>query len=222
MYPSIQIVIRKAVMILVVLTTFSFMGCGKDTVSMRFGNYVAMNKLEPASQRTQLAMATSTSAQRPSLFMIHLDRLFDSLIPNAHAAISQIKMCFKRLRFKQEGQSTSSDPSLDQDNVDLALGLVTLSTTGTDLQSVDIPSGIYKRVEFDLEDGCGVGYSLYVDNAGIYQTTDRITVKFSGSFDSKASGGVLSMSVQSVITALSGVTNGNQLKNSAEGASGSF
>lgn len=221
----IQFLGRKILMLLLVFATFTFMGCGKDTVTMRFGNYVAMNKLVPPSQQTQLAMV-ELAKPAPTLFKIRLDRLFQAivpiLVPDASAAISQVKMCFKRLRFKQEGQSTSSDPTQDQDNVDLTLGLVTLSTTGTDLKSVEVPSAIYTRVEFDLEDGCGVGYSLYVDNSGIYQTTDRITVKFSGTFDSKQSGGVLSMSIQSIISSLSSVTNGNQLKNLAENASGSF
>jgi len=160
--------------------------------------------------------------EAPSIFLMRLDHWMDGLFPKAHAAISQIKMCFKRLRFKQDGETTSGDSATDADNVDLTLGLVTLSTAGTTLSSVDVPKATYKRIEFDLEDGCGTGYSLYVDNSGIYQTTDRITMKFAGTFDAATSGGALGMSIQGIITALSTVTNGTQLKNTAEAASGSF
>ena len=37
-------------------------------------------------------------------------------------AISSVKFCFKRLRFKQAGSSTNPDPTLDSDNIDFQLG----------------------------------------------------------------------------------------------------
>ena len=129
-------------------------------------------------------------------------------------AVSSVKMCFKRLRFKQ----ASGDS-----NVDLALGEVTLSPSGTQLASVAVPAGTYTRIELDLEDGCGSGESLSVTNGnGSFATDDGMTIKFDGSFTYTGDSRSLELAVQAVVSALGAVTNSSQLRSAAEGASGSF
>src|SRR5688572_5949637 len=73
------------------------------------------------------------------------------LLPSAYAATSQLKFCFKRLRFKVDGAATAGDKTKDNDNIDLSLGEVDISPSGTDLTTVEIPANTYRRIEFDLD-----------------------------------------------------------------------
>ncbi|HUP56648.1 MAG TPA: hypothetical protein VM598_04290 [Bdellovibrionota bacterium] len=204
-FPTQSPTLAVAILALASLTT----GCGKNqNVELAFSSYTVAG--------------AGPALQRPQTMLASFDRWLDALFPKAQASVSQIKMCFKRLRFKEQDESTSSDSSQDEDNHDLDLGLVTLDTSGTTLASVEIPKGVYKRIEFDLEDDCGVGYSLYVDNNGAIQTNDRMTIKFEGTFDATAAGGRIQLAVQNIVTALGAVTSGTDLKDAAEDSSGTF
>jgi hypothetical protein len=115
-------------------------------------------------------------------------------------SVSQVIMCFKRLRFKQQGQATAANPAADSSNIDFSIGEVTISPSGTDLGSVQVPPGTYTRVEFDLESSCLSGASLQVQNSnGTFSTADRITIKFSGSFVADQTDKSLSMDVTAII-----------------------
>jgi Domain of unknown function (DUF4382) len=145
------------------------------------------------------------------------------LIPSAYAAVSSATLCFKRLRFKTQDETTSADPANDSDNIDFSLGEVTLSPSGTTLSSVQIPAGTYTRIEFDLEDKCASGKSLQLTNSnGSFSTDQRITIKFNGTFTATGATQNLSLAIDSILTALDAATNNNGLKSTAEGASGTF
>lgn len=148
-------------------------------------------------------------------------RWYDLLMPRAHAAVSDLKFCFKRLRFKRDDLDTSQ-PTSDEDNVDFLLGKVSVSSSGTYLGEVTIPSGTYKRIEFDLEPDCAGGNSLEVTNSnGTYTTSDRITIKFTGEFTA-SDDGVLTLGVQNILDALNSYNGSTTLKDAAESASGSL
>lgn len=165
---------------------------------------------------------------------------FSLMLPDkkAQAVISSVQMCFKRLRFKKQHQSSShftlddddnSDDDDNEDNIDLEIGLVTLNPNGTELAEIKIEAGIYTRVEFDLENDCAGGndHSLTVEDNGFFATDDRITIRFDGTFDAGGVDSVLSLSVQSIMNALSAATNdGNasadELSEAAESAGGTF
>lgn len=108
---------------------------------------------------------------------------FYFLIPSAYAAVGDLKFCFKRLRFKRDIPDGEVDTT--NDNVDLELGEMSISNTGTLLGSVQVPADRYKRIEFDLEPGCDGtatnSVSLLNDN-GNFNSTSTITVKFEGIF----------------------------------------
>ncbi len=136
--------------------------------------------------------------------------LMDYLIPSAYANVSELKACFKRLRFKKttsdspsssmddssssddsrssddsisSNDSRSSDDSINdvEDNIDFNIGEVTLTSSGTLLGSVNLPEGTYYRVEFDLEPSCAGRKSLTLSNDfGTYSTTEKIKIKFDG------------------------------------------
>ena len=138
-------------------------------------------------------------------------------------AVSSLTLCFKRLRFKLDGESTDSDTSLDEDNIDLELGEVNITGSTQELTSVEIPAGTYKRVEFDLEDDCTSGKSIQVTNgSGSFSTTSRVTIIFEGTFTVSDSDDVLSMSIQNIVDELDAVTADNQVQTRAEAASGTF
>lgn len=142
---------------------------------------------------------------------------------NSTLALSNVKFCFKRIRFKMSGESTSTDPTQDSDNLDFYLGEVNISNLGTTLDDVSLPLGTYSRVEFDLEDKCPSGKSVQLTNFnGTYSTDDRITIKFEGTFVHSGTNETLELGIQQITSALNTVTSDNNIRSKAEGVSGDF
>lgn len=138
-------------------------------------------------------------------------------------SVTMARFCFKRLRFKMDGEVTPPDSSTDEDNIDFEIGDVLLDSSGTYLGAVELPVGTYSRVEFDLENHCVSGKSVQVHNSsGSYSSDQRITVKFEGTFVHSSAGSDLNLGVQSIISALDAVTADNQIKSALESASGDF
>ena len=144
--------------------------------------------------------------------------------------VTSLTMCFKRLRFKTQGEGTSSDTSEDEDNVDFQIGEKSISGSGTTLGNITLPAGTYTRVEFDLEDdgqGCSSGNSVSLTNgSGSFSTDDRITVKFDGTFTLSNTDATLALGLQSIIDALDTVTSDEDsdtgIKAKTESANGSL
>lgn len=137
-------------------------------------------------------------------------------------SISSLKLCFKRLRFKQDGENTNVDPTVDSDNIDFEPGELTIDEMGTYLGEVQLPVGSYSRVEFDLEDNCSSGKSVQVTNAnGPFSTQDRITIKFEGNFVHSEDTS-LALDLQPIVTALMSVSNDSEIRTQSESASGSY
>lgn len=148
--------------------------------------------------------------------------LWDLILPQANASVSELSMCFKRLRFKKAEEEDSLDPTLDDDNIDFNLGQVSVSSAGTYLGDIVLPAGEYTRLEFDLESDCAGGYSLMVtNNNGTFSTTDRITIKFEGLFTAD-SDGTLTLAVQDILNALNSFNGSERLKDAAEAISGNL
>lgn len=139
------------------------------------------------------------------------------IIPEAHASLSSLKMCFKRVRFKPESDSAV-------DNVDLELGEVEIKQEGTVLSNVSIPSMVYRRVEFDLAKDCDdtTKNSVTVDNAnGTFTSTDTITIKFEGEYN--PADGDLTMFVQNIVDKVKNYqASDGDLGDQLESVSGTF
>ena len=157
-------------------------------------------------------------------------KALDFLIPSAYAAASDIQLCIKRLRFKTEDDGAddnglSSDLDLEEDNVDFSPGRITL-TPGAEIGQFELPAGIYKRIEIDLEEDCDDSSgapAVSWTNGGSFSSTDTITIKFEGSFDASESGGTLSLGVAAIVAAMNDVAAGygnNAIKDALEGAGG--
>lgn len=158
------------------------------------------------SYPVQLSMGSYTTAS-----------LSNFLIPSAYAAVSDLKVCFKRLRFKTSVDDTL--PDTGEDNIDFALGEVTLSTSGTLLGTVNVPEGTYYRVEFDLEPVCA-GKSLNLSNDfGVYSSVDTIKIKFEGVFVVDGST-ALELGVQDILNAANAYNGAGTLKDAFEAVSG--
>lgn len=182
-----------------ILTSFLTIGCAKKVdgthqIAVQFGSY--------------------TTAKHKILRL---------LLPEANAAVSTLKMCFKRLRFKTaDDPSVTADPAVDNDNVDFNLGLVDISSGSTALGVITLPAGNYTRLEFDLENSCVGGNSITLVNGnGSYASTDRITIKFEGNFSANADG-TLTLGVQQILTALNSYNGAGTLKTAAESISGAL
>jgi len=137
-------------------------------------------------------------------------------ISEAHAAVSSLNLCFKRLRFK----TTSNSDTME--NYDFNPGMVALSASGNTLGAITLPNGTYRRVEFDLESGCGTDQSVSFWNDSPFSTSDRITVRFDGEFTVSGENSTLTLDFQPLVTALNTITNSNQISDALEAVSGSF
>ncbi len=146
------------------------------------------------------------------------------IIPSAYAAVSDLKFCFKRLRFKRDlpdGQVDSTN-----DNVDLELGEKVISDLGTDLGTVSVPADTYKRIEFDLEPGCdGVATNSVslVNDSGSFNSTSTITIKFEGTFIVSGEEN-LELGTQNILDAANAFDGmgGQSLKEALEAVSGNL
>lgn len=140
-------------------------------------------------------------------------------IPSAYAAVSDLKFCFKRLRFKKS--ITDIDDPLVDENVDLTLGEVTILASGTTLAVVNIPADTYYRVEFDLEPTCG-GKSAQLSNTyGIFSSTESMKIKFDGVFFVDGSE-VLQLGVQDILNAANGYNGVGSIRTTLESVSGNL
>jgi hypothetical protein len=126
------------------------------------------------------------------------------LIPNAHAAISGLKFCFKRLRFKpaEEVEETA-------DNIDFDLGEQDIGSTGTVLGTISVPAGEYRRIEIDLEPTCGAGdgwSAQLVNDHGSFELAERVTIKFEGTYIVNAEE-TFNLDVQPLMDALNAIND---------------
>ncbi len=139
------------------------------------------------------------------------------ILPNAYAAVSDLKFCFKRLRFKKD-LTDNAIPETDEDNVDFELGLQTITSSGAVLGTVQVPEGTYYRIEFDLEPECAGNSVQLVNDFGNFSSNERITVKFEGVFVVNGTE-TLELGVQNILDAANAHSAG-RLRDSLEGASG--
>lgn len=147
-------------------------------------------------------------------------KLQDFIIPSAHAAVSDLTVCFKRLRFKKDiNDDTVAETS--EDNIDLSLGLVSLSSSGSALGTVSVPEGTYTRIEFDLESDCNGKSVDLVNDFGSFSTAARITIKFEGAFVVNGNENLV-LGVQDILNAVNAHNGSQSLKDSLEAASGSL
>jgi hypothetical protein len=139
------------------------------------------------------------------------------IIDDAQASISNLQFCFKRIRFK----TTSNGIEY---NYNYNIGQIEIQSSGTSLNDVTIQKGTYTRVEFDLEKNCDgtTKPSVYLANGnGNFQTDDRITIKFDGSFTIDQTS--LSLFVTNFTNALKTFNQTNDdIKPTLEALSGSF
>ena len=136
--------------------------------------------------------------------------------------VNQLHLCFKRVRFKQLGETTNTDTTLDSDNIDFDIGEKSISSAGDLLGDVNVPAGQYARIEFDLDNHCGNGYSVYINNSnGTFSTTNSITIKFQGTFNLNQNT-ELNLAIQPIITSVNSVSSSVGIKTVLEGVSGSF
>lgn len=141
------------------------------------------------------------------------------VIPEAHAAVSDLQFCFKRMRFKKD--ITDIDDPLVDENVDLDLGQITISAAGTNLGIVNVPADTYYRIEFDLEPSCA-GKSVNLSNDfGVYSSAEGLKIKFEGVFIVNGSES-LNLGVQDILNAANAYNGIGSVKDALESVSGNL
>lgn len=138
-------------------------------------------------------------------------------ISDAHAAVSDLKLCFKRMRFKKN--ITDIDDPLVDDNIDLQLGEVSISTAGTSLGVVNVPADTYYRIEFDMEPSCANKSATLINDFGSYSSAEGFKIKFDGVFIVDGSE-TLQLGVQDILNAANAYNGTGSLKDAMESVSG--
>ena len=142
----------------------------------------------------------------------------DALISPAHATVSSVKFCFKRLRMKPDSITNGED-------FELVLGQVDINPSGTTLLTVSVPPGTYQEIEFDLTKDCdgtlGKKSVSMTNNNGNFSTIEDMTIRFGGTY-TVSSAGTLTLNIDPLFDALELVTTDIQIKNSLESANGDF
>ncbi len=127
----------------------------------------------------------------------------DVLIPKAHAAVSDTKLCVFQIRFK----TSENDPTNNQDNnqsIALAAGEVIVSGSGTILGTINVKDGIYTNIELDLDTSCESEKSLsFTNDNGSFSSAENMSLKFTGVLEISGSF-TLSLDPQKQMDALSG------------------
>lgn len=164
------------------------------------------------------------------------NQLMNFLIPEAKAAITSAKVCFKKVKFKTEEEinyseteheSESESEQLEkeaeierEEQAEFHPGEIELSSEGVEIGKVTLPEGTYTRVEFILEkDGKGCSGNKSVDlvnNYGTFITPESIEIKLEGRFIASEANQVLSLNMTELLMALDGVTSTSQIKDKLE------
>ncbi len=163
-----------------------------------------------AKYPVSVSMASYTTA---GLFMRNL------LISDAHAVVSDLRLCFKRMRFKKS--ITDIDDPLIDENIDLQLGEVSISGAGTILATVSVPADTYYRIEFDLDPSCAANSVYLTNDFGSFTSSEGLKIKFDGAFVVNGSE-TLNLGVQDVLNAANAYNGVGSLKNALEAVSGNL
>ncbi len=140
-------------------------------------------------------------------------------ISDAHAAVSDLRLCFKRMRLKKS--ITDIDDPLVDENVDLNLGQVSISTAGTNLGVVNVPADTYFRVEFDLEPACAAKSLNLSNDFGVFSSGENIKIKFDGVFVVNGAE-ILQLGIQDILNAANAYNGVGSLKTAFESVSGTL
>lgn len=141
------------------------------------------------------------------------------LINEAYAGVSELKFCFKRLRFKKDiSDLPGDDDDLLDDNIDFNLGEQIITSSGALLGTVNVPEGTYYRVEFDLEPECAGVSARVTNDFGTFSSNEQIKVKFDGVFVVNGTEN-LELGVQNILSEVN-AHNGGNLADRLESISG--
>ncbi len=187
--------VLKAAVVLSVVSSCSGTTTGNPNqplVTVQFSSYVAQSR-----------------PVKPSFWKL--------LIPTADASVTDLRLCLKRLRFKQSASSATGE------NHDLALGEIQLGSTGNSFTSVFVAPGTYTRIEFDIDPSCSTARSATVTNAnGTFNSTDTMTIRFDGTFTVSTSNQALTLATQAIVTNLRNANSAPSIKTLAESSGGTF
>lgn len=179
------------------ILVISLLSCGKDPIS------------SPVSGPNQGTSGTTTGNPMTTL------KLSSFAISGYSAGELKATLCIKRLRFKRDG--------FIEDNIDFNLGQITLDENGKNLPAVELPPGIYKRIELELEDKCVNSLSVSLLNKqGSFDTNDRTSMKFYGNFNHTQTNQQITLFTQSIMQGLSTVNSDEEIRDILENVPGSL
>jgi hypothetical protein len=94
--------------------------------------------------------------------------------------------------------------------------------TGTLVTALTVSKQSYTSIQLNLDDSCTSGHSWdYSNGKGKHLvTTDQITLQFDGSFVVIDNNQSITLDLQTILSTLTNVTNGNGVKNAVEHAHG--
>lgn len=134
--------------------------------------------------------------------------------------VSQIKLCFKQVRFKTVADSNSHVG--DSGNIGFETGEITLNPDGGTLGSLTAARADYYRIELDLDNHCDSKKSMQVtlSSGRTISSEDPITLTVDGTFSLESDSVGLALDISSIAKNLATAERSTDLKTDSERASG--
>lgn len=197
--------------LIIILLVFSIMACQNGGGGTTIGNPVVSMNLtsEP------LAVADIDYIKTPWSILMSLIKPSSAIADDKYA---DLKICFKRVRFK----TPETLDSTTEDNIDFNSGLINFSGSEVGIGNINLPKGSYRRIEFDISKNCNENFSISIVNStGAFQTEDTISIRFNGSFE-HSSESILKLNMFSWKQAIQQIQASEDIKGTLESLDGSL
>lgn len=144
--------------------------------------------------------------------------LIDYLIPKAHAAVSDVRLCVHQLRFFAD--RSNPGPGVEMNRTPQ---IIELLPSGTVVGNAEIPPGVYRRIDVMLKNNCSEGGSIQIQNdAGAFSSKNPQILRFTGEFQVPKVGGRIVLEAQAFINFLDSVTSDAGLADGLDDVEGDF
>lgn len=102
--------------------------------------------------------------------------VFTQPYSSAFTGVQSLSICLESITFQETASETDDGIMEIRPRKTQAL-----ETQGTDLTTIQVPSGTYKRIELILDNVCGTGESLSLQNlSGSFSSSDQLILRFEG------------------------------------------
>lgn len=138
---------------------------------------------------------------------------FHWFFPKAYAMEGEIALCVHQIRFKKDNSSEEPGENI---NINIKEMIVT-SSEGTDISTLNLSPGTYRRVDLMVKNNCGTGNSIEISNTnGDFSLSSQKILRFNGTFEVTEDLEKLVLPFRDFVDFFENVSSDNELDNDIE------